>query len=90
MLQTGGSQLGSHPFSFLLKQPGPLPARRVLTTGPHPGKGLSQQGPVAPVLERSRGYTLLFMSPNTTPQPVRLLAPKQCRGSWAVLLLTSY
>ena len=59
MLQISGSQLGSHPFSFLLKQPGPLPARQVLTTGPHPGRGLSQRGPAAPVL-KGVGVTRYF------------------------------
>ena len=60
MLQISGSQLGSHPFSFLLKQPGPLPARQVLTTGPHPGRGLSQRGPAAPVL-KGVGVTRYFL-----------------------------
>ena len=32
---------------------------------------------------------MLFVFPDATPQPVRLLVPKQRRGRWAVLLLTS-
>lgn len=46
---------GISPTGYL----GPSPNRQVLTTGPHPGKGLSQRGPTAPALEDGKGKMLL-------------------------------
>lgn len=57
----------------------PTPPHATLTTGLHPGKGLSQPAPAAPGLEDGRGQDVILMCPETVSYHHTLLVPNNCR-----------